>query len=252
MDKSIKEIRKNYAIQAITHSLAKKNVVIANIVNQAAQTLTLIEKRIIFASIAKMNNLYTGTVKVTAQEYADTYNVDPKNAYMQLQEASKNIFNRYITIRDKDRKNKDMITHFRWVSGYTYADGEGYININYSPEIIPYLVDVQSSFTKYQLDQAHALRSVYSWRLLELFMQQSNGWLLISVADFHEALNISQSQRKNFGKLRSQTLEPAINELSQKDGWLINWDPVKTGRKVTHLKFEFKKNPQFKLDFNND
>jgi len=42
-------------------------------------------------------------------------------------------------------------------------------------------------------------------------------------------------------------IEPAIKELTEKDGWLIQWEPVKTGRKVGSLRFTFMRNPQGSL-----
>jgi plasmid replication initiation protein len=39
-----------------------------------------------------------------------------------------------------------------------------------------------------------------------------------------------------------------VKELTEKDGWLIAWTPIKAGRKVTALRFEFKRDPQGRLD----
>jgi plasmid replication initiation protein len=49
---------------------------------------------------------------------------------------------------------------------------------------------------------------------------------------------------KNFKDCRVGVIEPAVKELREKDGWLIEWTPIKTGRKVTALRFEFKRDPQ--------
>jgi hypothetical protein len=37
--------------------------------------------------------------------------------------------------------------------------------------------------------------------------------------------------------------------ITEKDGWLIQWQPVKAGRKVKGLRFEFMRNPQQSLPF---
>jgi len=67
-----------------------------------------------------------------------------------------------------------------------------------------------------------ALRSVYSWRLLELLQQHPSGWIQVNIDDLHNALEIPKSQRSNFGKFRMQTLEPAIKELSEKMVGILN------------------------------
>ena len=57
-------------------------------------------------------------------------------------------------------------------------------------------------------------------------------------------MEAKESYRKNFNNLKKWIIEPAINELCNKDGWLIKWEAQKTGRKVTTLLFKFERNPQ--------
>ncbi|EFZ8508062.1 replication initiation protein, partial [Shigella flexneri] len=52
----------------MTVSLRGKNVVMSNAISRAAQSLSLAEKRIIFAAIAQMGGKYA-PVRITAQEY---------------------------------------------------------------------------------------------------------------------------------------------------------------------------------------
>ena len=104
-------------------------------------------------------------------------------------------------------------------------------------------------FTKYKLQQATALRSAYSWRLLELLMKfESTGWAQYSIEDFATAMDATDKQRADFAKLRTKIIEPAIKELTQKDGWIIAWEPIRKGsRKVVAIKFTFSRDPQGKL-----
>ena len=41
--------------------------------------------------------------------------------------------------------------------------------------------------------------------------------------------------------------EPAVKELQDRDGWLIQWQPIKAGRKTAALRFNFMRDPQAKL-----
>jgi plasmid replication initiation protein len=219
--------------------LKNKNVVIANTLTMSAQSLTLSEKRILFAAIAKAGGI-TGKVNLSAKEYAETYGMAQNQAYEQIKEAAKNIFNRYITL-SKFGENNDTTRHFRWVEAYEYKEGLGYVTLVFTSSVMPYLLALEKNFTKYKLRQACALRSVYSWRLLELFEQQSKGWLLIDLEDFHHAMNSTNTHRKNFKDTRVHVIEPAIKELQEKDGWIVAWEPTKLGRKVISLKFVFTK-----------
>lgn len=61
----------------------KSNVVVANSVARSAQGLTLVEKRILFCGIAKLGGI-NQEVTLSAEEYANTFDTDIKNAYSQL------------------------------------------------------------------------------------------------------------------------------------------------------------------------
>ena len=98
------------------------------------------------------------------------------------------------------------------------------------------------------MPQASALRSVYSWCLLERLSQYaSTGWRQIELDKFHHAMETSVTARGNFKDCRIRVIDPVVKKLREKDGWLIDWTPIKTGRKVTALRFEFKRDPQGRL-----
>jgi plasmid replication initiation protein len=77
---------------------------------------------------------------------------------------------------------------------------------------------------------------------------KSTGWAEYSIEDFCEAMNATEKQRTDFAKIRTKIIEPAVTELNEKDGWLIQWRPIKAGRKVKTLRFDFIRNPQQRLD----
>ena len=62
-------------------------------------------------------------------------------------------------------------------------------------------------------------------------------------------MNASEKQKADFAAIRRKIIEPAVKELIEKDGWLIEWKPIKEGRKVTGIRFTFLKNPQHQLQF---
>ena len=232
-------------------SLIQQKIVMANVVTRAAHSLTLAEKRILMAGIARLGGK-NERVKITAAEYAETYDVSLNTAYDQLKAAVENIFDRYLQFQVWEGK-KEGIERIRWIGGYRYFDKEGYVRFGFSNEIFPYLFELGGQFTQYQLKQAAALRSLHSWRLLELFEQMrkslngtknTDGWLSMPIEEFWHAMEAKDSHRKNFNNLRKWIIEPAVKELTEKDGWLIEWEAVKSGRRVASLRFKFERNPQ--------
>ena len=237
-----------------SETLANHNVVISNYITRSAQTLNLVEKRILMAGIAKLGGA-NGEIKLTAQEYADTYGVDIRTAYNELKGAVHTLMKRTLSWQITDGKKIGTRTTI-WVQGYDYFKDEGLVKFRFSEYIFPFLFELKQEFTKYQLQQAAALRSIYSWRLLEMFEQMKNktdgsGWLSMPIEEFWHAMEATESHRKNFSDLRRWVIEPAIKELTEKDNWLIEWEARKRGRKVATLLFKFQRNPQGSL-FNQD
>ena len=232
----------------------KLQITMSHALTTAAQGLTLAEKRVMMYAVAKLDSFKgdggtpTGTIKLVAHDYAEQFGVDADTAYTQLRQAGKSIFNRYIRFFEPGRKGPEEV-FVRWVSSARYSPGTGTVTLRFTPEIAPHLLEFKNQFTQYKLAQASALRSVYSWRLLELLSQYaSTGWRQIELDEFHHAMETPEGYKANFKILRQRVVEPAVKELREKDDWLIEWTPIKTGRKVTALRFEFKRDPQGRLE----
>lgn len=231
-------------------------VYMSNAVARAAQGLSLAEKRIVGIAASRLDSRRVPppggapVTRITAMDYAETFDIDINTAYEQLQDAGRELYKRSITFTEpKVGKRKGGAVHrLRWVGRATYHDGQGWLELAWWHEVMPHLCGLKDKFTKYQLQQASALRSLYSWRLLELMQSwQDKGRFEITIEDFHTAMETTEKQRANFNNIRRRMIEPAIKELREKDHWLIQWEPVKTGRRVSSLRFTFMKDPQQSL-----
>ena len=232
----------------------------SNSLTRAAHGLTLSEKRIVSAALAQLDSKRKPkggelvTFRLNALDYAESFGVDSDTAYSQLKEASKKLRGRYISFHDPAfiRKGKPLkTTQMNWIGSITYHDGQGWVELTFNPQLLPHIMGItaaRGNFTSYQLGQASALRSIYSWKLLELLMRfQSTGWAQYTIEDFSASMDATKSQRSDFAKIRTKIIEPAIKELTEKDNWIIKWLPIKSGRKVTALRFDFERNPQENL-----
>ncbi|SAL51334.1 replication initiation protein [Caballeronia concitans] len=231
----------------------------SNALTRAGQGLTLAEKRIVAAAVSKLDSRRapqggeTPITRITATEYAETFHVDPNTAYEQLQAAAKTLYSRSITFYEAaHRRNGAPLpptkVQMRWVGIVKYQVGEGWVELHWWPDLLPHLTALKGQFTTYQLQQASALRSIYSWRLLELLTRfKSTGWAEYDIDDFATAMDATEKQRENFNNIKRRIIEPAVAELNAKDGWIIEWEPIKAGRKVKAVRFTFERDPQGRL-----
>jgi plasmid replication initiation protein len=231
----------------VVKNLGGKDVKIPNTISQSAQGLSLAEKRLVFAAVAKAGGKNLGDeLYINAAEYAATFELDIDEAYKQLKSAAKNLRKRYFTLHEKSRRGV-MKWEINWMSKVGYEDGLGRVGLRFGEDIRPYLENLKSRFTLYKLKQAGALRSVYSWRLLELMEQHSSGVINITVKDFCFIMEAPETYKENFKNVRVFIIEPAIREVSHNDGWKIDFSYTKLGRKVDRLTFKFEKDAQGNL-----
>lgn len=207
---------------------------------EASYKLTLNEQRLVLSCIAQLDprkplpkdNIFT----VTAREFAKTYELNEKIAYKELEDASKNLYER--DIKTYDGKYRER---FRWVYFVQYHDGDGKVTMGFSPCVIPYLTMLHERFTSYNLKQIAGLKKSYSIRLLEFLTQfKSTGKILIDLEKFKERLDL-KNEYKRFYDLKRRVIEPAIKELREKSDLVINWRPIKgdIGKKTKQLEFIF-------------
>lgn len=200
--------------------------------------LSLDEQRLLYLCITQLDprkplpkdNSFT----VTAAQFSEVFKIDPANVYNQLEEASKELAERWLKTNDGRYREK-----FRWVFGVRYHDNEGKVTLGFSPWVVPYLTSLQKQFTSIKLSQIANLKSIYSIRLLEFLAQfKKTGKFIITLGKFRERLGI-EKEYDRFYNLKMRVIEPALKELKEKSNFVIEWKPIKVGKTVKQLEFSF-------------
>lgn len=219
----------------------------------ASHGLTLGEKRLVSMAIATLSpksKVLPDKIRISAGDFAERFEIDPNTAYEQLRSAQESLFRRYITHIEHRGANgqKVYVRRMRWVSSIEYPKDGGEVMVAFAPEIAQFLIQLRKQFTSYQLKQAAALRSVYSWRLFENLkrFETTKTWQ-VSLDRFHEVMETPKSYRRNFAQVRRWVIEPAIAELHAKAGIAVQFAPQKRGRSVRELVFFFEPVRQMSL-----
>jgi plasmid replication initiation protein len=238
----------------------ERHVSMSNRLARSTHGLNLAEKRLVAMGLAGtdsvgLDHLQLATnagwkMRVRALEYAESFDLHPTTAYEQMRAAAEKLFERYVRYEVKGRRGELVERKFRWVSGAIYADGEGYVELNFSPEIAPHLLGLRKHFTSYKLRQAAAFDTVYAWRLFELLKSwQSTGVYRTDIEAFQEAMEAPPSCRKDFKAMRVRVIEPAVASICAKASMVVEWAPIRSGsRRVTGLEFRFAADPQTRID----
>jgi len=254
--KATQERVERYVAGDPERTMGERWVTMNNALARAGHGLTLAEKRLVALAISTFDSATAKPdinrpphTRISAADYAEVFGVSNDTAYDQLQSAAEHLFERKITFYEAASKRAGKPLEptkkvMRWVGQADYHKGEGWVELHWWPALLGALMGLKKNFTSYQLKQTSALRSIYSWRLLELLTRfKSTGWAQYSIEDFLVSMDAPPSL-SDFGQVKRRIVTPAVTELVQKDGWSISWLPIKTGRKVTAIRFEFTRNDQ--------
>jgi plasmid replication initiation protein len=227
----------------------------ANELVQASYKLTLHEQRLLLCCIAQIDSRRSakaqlgakglpGFFEISIESYVATFPDcgGSKGLVKELREAADQLYVRTIKIKQRDGTTLDS----RWI-GVKGTRKSGAIIININDFILPYLTELAGNFTKYHLAQAADLRQVYSLRVFEMLSQyRVAGHLKIKLADLIDRLELPYAR---YIDVRRRVIEPAIQEITAKANMDITWKPIKTGKAVTSIEFNYSESVQGKLPF---
>lgn len=217
----------------------------------ASFNLSLVEQRLMLLAIVEARELDKLTpdtpIEVKATAYRDQYKTDESNAYSQLADATKQLFNRQFSYIDK-YKGEDCITVARWVNRASYLNDRGTVVLYMSSEVISMISRLQANFTQYLLEQVSDFKSKYSIRLYELLIKYRDIGVSkkFEIGELRSKLGLENTEYKAMCDFKGYVLDKAIKEISDKADIQIKYDQFKEGRTISHILFKFIKRKETK------
>ena len=221
-------------------------VVKDNSLIDASFNLSLVEQRLMLLAIVEARELDKLTpdtpIEVKATAYRDQYKTDESNAYSQLADATKQLFNRQFSYIDK-YKGEDCITVARWVNRASYLNDRGTVVLYMSSEVISMISRLQANFTQYLLEQVSDFKSKYSIRLYELLIKYRDIGVSkkFEIGELRSKLGLENTEYKAMCDFKGYVLDKAIKEISDKTDIQIKYDQFKEGRAISHILFKIGK-----------
>ncbi len=225
----------------------------SNALVEACQSMTLNEKRILYAAAALHDQRKPvpakGTVRFHADEFAEIFGLDlrGKGRYEDLKAAAERLYHRNIKSIRCSSAGK-IIRNMRWVWMSEYSDGEATVTLGFSPPVLPYLTMLSAQFTRFKLRHIGNISSQYGLRIYEICAQyRSIGSRKLTIAELRNMLDLTDKY-PSVKDLRVRVLDPAIAEVNEHTDLRVVMTAKRKGRKVIGFDFAIKLEAQLALD----
>ena len=227
----------------MTELVVKDNALI-----QASYTLDLVEQRLMLLAIMEARETGKGIapdslLQIHAHSYAEHFDVNKETAYAVMKDASKGLFDRYVTYHDKNPKTgKNRSFHCRWVDKIGYEKDTGIVYLRFTHDVVPLITRLEQQFTSYDIEQISSLNSTYAIRLYELLIQwRSVGKTpLFDLQQFRQQLGVEPVQYKTMSNFKKYVLDFAVQQVNEHTDITVKYDQHKQGRIITGFTFNFK------------
>lgn len=126
-----------------------------------------------------------------------------------------------------------------WLSAAQYFEGRGEVELEFSPRLKPYLLQLKERFTSYKLASIIKLRSRYSVRLYELLKQyEALGERSFELAELRKILGLNKQEYSAWKDFRVRVVDLAQRELPKRTDLAFSYTPRKKGRAVHWIDFK--------------
>lgn len=228
--------------------LVDNKVTQSNRLIEASHTLTLNEKRLVLCAASLLDPRKPipkdGYLTIRADSFAAVFGLDVRHAYEALDDAASRLFERDIRRYSKGK----IVERMRWVFHVKYREGQGCVELGFSPTVLPHLTMLNREFTSYQLKQIGSLSSFYAVRLYELMSQFLKlGQRECTLDQLRQMLDLG-NKYPNVKDMRRWVLDPALKELNAVTDLAVTAEPRRQGRKIIGFSFTIKKDDQLALE----
>jgi len=217
----------------------KKNslIVKSNDLINSRYSLSVSEMRLILLMVAQVtkDDEDFKTYRVQIKDFIESSGKkkNSQNLYSRAKEYSKQLMKRVLEIPQENGTHLQVT----FLSSALYYPGQGYVDLRFDPALKPYLLQLKSRFTAYDIRNVLSLRSFHSIRIYELLKQYERiGTRKFQIDELKEILNIADSY-SNYNLFKRRVIEQAQKELSKNCDITFSFEEIKQGRKVVEIKF---------------
>jgi len=197
--------------------------------------LSVQEQKIILtlASMVQPDDTEFKEYKFKIKDFMNLLGIKDKSKYKEIPKITKELMKKVFEIKE----GKDIL-QLAWLCSARYKTGEGMVILKFAPDLKPYMLELKGLHTSYKLENILSLKSKYSIRLYEIL--KSNLFKKHIEIELEELKNMVCAKEKAYSiynNFKNKVILQAHKELAEKTDISFEFEEIKTGRKVTSIKF---------------
>lgn len=266
----ITEIEKNKKQVLTLNDLEKRKVVEHNALIQSVAKMqkTALKMFELAVSCIDTENLpENNTVYLSKKELFSFFEVSSSSKHSQFKEAIELMQKQaYFKIKS----NKALGIEYESIVPIPYVKWNDYndeVLIRFSPEIMPYLINLKAEFTQYKISELQKLNSKYSLILYRWLSMQYNQYEHYSVKGGRRAEQVeayrnptitvkelrtitdTEKEYDRFFNFEKWILKEPVKEINAHTSFNVSYEKVKKGRSIDSIVFHIEKKPVARNDF---
>ena len=207
------------------------------------------------------------TVYLSKTELFSFFKVSDNDKHSRFKQAVENMQKQaFFKIKEKKEhgfefENIVPIPYVKW------TDYHDEVTIRFSPEIMPYLINLKKNFTQHALSDLAELNSKYSiilYRWLSMNYNQYEHYSVkggrreeqveayrnpsISIRELREMTD-TINDYKRFTHFETRVLKEPLEEINEHTSFNVSYDKIKKGRSIDSIVFHITKKPVARNDF---
>lgn len=229
--------------------MKKLSVVHHNDLIESSYKLNIDEMRLLNLALTKIDSRKpnVGIIEIYPDEFSEMFDLSKKNVWRNMKNSLLSIMQKPVKLRFKDDNGKLKEKVIAWLGSTTYfadqADGAK-IELEFTPQIIPYLFELHGNFTRINFEYASRLNTPFSFRLYqwltrEYKMKKGSVYeLSMTIENIKSCAQLTNSYPV-WMDFKKKIIQPSIDAINQKTNLSVSYSVTKLGRKVHSLTFTY-------------
>lgn len=217
--------------------VVKSNYFIMN----SSYDLSLEEQKIILtlSSMVNPEDDDFKSYKFKIKDFMELLGIKDQTKYIEIPKITKELMKKVFEIEEGN-----TLIQTAWLSGAKYEKGSGEVTLTFSSYLKPYMLKLNQLYTQYKLSNVLLMKSKYSPKIYEILKSnefKKQKFIEIEVDKLRKMFK-AEDIYPLYADFKRHVIQKTQKELKKYTDIAFDFEEIKTGRKVTSIKFIIKAN----------